>query len=124
MKKTKKNLVIKLSQTSKGPWKRFKTGSHFQYISYYEDVEIGNISVFKNRVGIYVNTVFVKTSYRGKGFGYQMYEFVLKEHGQLSTLYFSASDDAKRVWKKLVKKYRYETDFFNETLKVYLKQGD
>lgn len=121
MKRENTNLNIKLTQTSKGTWKRFKTGLHLQYVAYKEDVEIGNISVFKNRVGIYVNTVFVKPSYRGKGFGYQMYEFVLKEHGQLSTLYFSASDDAKRVWKKLIKKYRYETDFFNETLKVYLK---
>lgn len=121
MKRENTNLNIKLTQTSKGTWKRFKTGLHFQYVAYKEDVEIGNISVFKNRVGIYVNTVFVKPSYRGKGFGYQMYEFILKEHGQLSTFYFSASDDAKRVWKKLVKKYRYETDFFNETLKVYLK---
>lgn len=124
MKRENTNLNIKLTQTSKGTWKRFKTGLHFQYVAYKEDVEIGNISVFKNRVGIYVNTVFVKPSYRGKGFGYRMYEFVLKEHGQLSTLYFSASDDAKRVWKKLVKKYRYETDFFNETLKVFLKQED
>ena len=124
MKRENTNLNIKLTQTSKGTWKRFKTGLHFQYVAYKEDVEIGNISVFKNRVGIYVNTVFVKPSYRGKGFGYQLYEFVLKEHGQLSTFYFSASDDAKRVWKKLIKKYRYETDFFNETLKVYLKQGD
>lgn len=121
MKKENTNLNIKLTQTSKGTWKRFKTGLHFQYVAYKEDVEIGNISVFKNRVGIYVNTVFVKPSYRGKGFGYQLYEFVLKEHEHLSTFYFNASDDAKRVWKKLIKKYRYETDFFNETLKVHLK---
>lgn len=118
--KKKINLEIKLTQRSKGSWKRYKTGLHFQYVAYHENVEIGNISVFKNRVGVYVNTVFVKTSYRGKGFGYQLYEFVLKEHGCLSTFYFSASDDAKRVWKSLVKKYKFETDFFNETLKVYL----
>ena len=121
MKRLKKNFEIKLDQTSKGPWKRFKTGSHFQYIAYYEDVEIGNISVFKNGVKVYVNTVFIKNNYRGNGFGYQLYEFALKQHGCMSTFYFSASDDAKRVWKKLIKKYRYETDFFKETLTAYIE---
>ena len=104
MKRISKNFSIKLEQKSKGPWKWFKSGSHFQYVAYYEDVEIGNISVFKNNVKVYVNTVFVKTNYRGQGFGYKLYEFVLKEHNCLSTLYFDASDDAKRVWKKLIKK--------------------
>lgn len=116
----KKNFKIKFDQKSKGPWKRFKTGSHFQYMAYYEDVEIGNISVFKHGVKVYVNTVFIKTNYRGNGFGYLLYEFALKQHGFLSTFYFSASDDAKRVWKKLIKKYRYETDFFKETLTIYI----
>jgi predicted GNAT family acetyltransferase len=119
VKRLKKNFVIKFDQKSKGPWKRFKMGSHFQYLAYYENVEIGNISVFKNGVNVYVNTVFVKTNYRGRGFGYQLYEFALLQHGCLSTLYFSASDDAKRVWRKLIKKYRYETDFFKELLTIY-----
>ena len=120
MRRLKKNLVIKFSQKSKGPWKWFRTGSHFQYVAYYEDVEIGNISVFKSGVRVYVNTVFVKTNYRGNGFGYQLYKFALEQHGCLSTLYFSASDDAKRVWKKLIKKYRYETDFFKEILTIFI----
>jgi hypothetical protein len=85
MRRLKKNLEIRLSQKSKGPWKRFKTGSHFQYVAYYEEVEIGNISVFKNGVRVYVSTVFIKTNYRGNGFGYQLYDFELKKHGCLST---------------------------------------
>lgn len=120
MKRLKKNFRIELSQKSRGPWKTFGVGSHVQYIAYYEDVEIGNISVFKYNKKVYVNTVFVKTNYRGNGFGYQLYEFVLKEHECLSTFYFSASDDAKRVWKKLIKKYRFETDFFKETLTAFI----
>lgn len=120
MRRLKKNFKIELSQKSKGPWKRFRTGSHFQYVAYYEEVEIGNISVFKNGVRVYVNTVFIKTNYRGNGFGYQLYKFALEQHGCLSTLYFSASDDAKRVWKKLIKKYRYQTDFFKETLTIFI----
>ena len=120
MKRLKKNFRIELSQKSRGPWKTFGVGSHVQYIAYYEDVEIGNISVFKYNKKVYVNTVFVKTNYRGNGFGYQLYDFVLKEHKCLSTFYFSASDDAKRVWKKLIKKYRYETDFFKETLTAFI----
>ena len=116
--------MVKFDQKSKGPWKRFKTGSHFQYLAYYENVEIGNISVFKNGVNVYVNTVFIKTNYRGNGFGYQLYEFALKQHGCMSTFYFSASDDAKRVWRKLIKKYRYETDFFKETLTIFIPSKD
>lgn len=121
MKRNKKKFQIRFDCKSKGPWKWFKTGSHFQYIAHYEDVEIGNISVFKYGVHVYVNTVFIKTNYRGNGFGYKLYEFALKEHGCLSTFYYSASDDAKRVWKKLIKKYNYETDFFKETLTIYCR---
>lgn len=120
MRRLKKNFVIKIDLKSKGPWKWFKTGSHFQYVAYYENIEVGNISVFKNGVNVYVNTVFIKTNYRGNGFGYQLYEFALKQHGSLSTLYFKASDDARRVWKKLIKKYKYETSFFKETLTIFL----
>ena len=118
MKKLSKCITIILDQSSRGSWKSFKLGSHFQYVAYYKEEEVGNISIFKYKKWVFINTVFVKSHYRGNGIGYELYKHCLKEFKTLSTYYHDASDDAKQVWKKLIRRHKYSTDFFKGILTI------
>lgn len=117
-KEVAKKIVIKVSSTSKGRWKTFK-GIHTEYTAFFGDTEVGSISVFKIKTKVFVNTVFVPYSFRGIGIGYKLYMHALTENKTLSTYYHDASDDAKNIWRKLVRKFKYETDFFKNELTIF-----
>ena len=61
-----------------------------------------------------VSYTYMKMEYRRKGLGMYMYEKAIQIFGKLSTNYSGSndaiSDDAKKVWDKLSRKY--ETKFF------------
>jgi GNAT superfamily N-acetyltransferase len=55
---------------------------------------------------------------RGRGLGKMLYEFALNKLGKLTTHFHDCSDDAKRVWRGMVKRHEYTADFWSGELTV------
>jgi len=81
---------------------------------------IGHMYVSFDKNIPYVEEVLIDEYARGNGLGYNLYRFVIKKYGSLQTSYHYASPSARRIWRKLVKKYRYEHEFFETKLTVFL----
>lgn len=95
--------------------------SAVQHVLRHKDKDIGYINVdITNRLN-FVTVANIQKSYRGKGYGKKMYEHALAYHGRLSSRYHSASSDAQYVWKSLIRKYKYTTDFFQNRVTIYKK---
>jgi hypothetical protein len=58
---------------------------------------------------------------RGKGIGSYLYEYALLDNKIISTDYHSATKEAQYIWRKLIKKYSYKTNFFTSNLRVFVK---
>ncbi len=55
-----------------------------------------------------------------RGLGTLLYLHALNELGSLTTLYHSASDAAKGLWRRLIRRTRsHKTDFWKGTLTIY-----
>ena len=111
-------------KTHRGDWGEFKTGIHHNYHVKYRGKEVGDISIFEVTRGkykgfVFVNSVYVNPTYRGKGIGRLLYTSILNKYGNICTYYHAASDDAQAVWKYLGKRYRHEVDFFKDMLFVF-----
>ena len=77
----------------------------------------GSIVVSDKRNLIEYSTV--QPAIRGIGIGYKFYVAVLKITGYLSSEYFDASPEAKRIWRKLSRNYFHQTNFFEGYITVY-----
>jgi len=60
----------------------------------------------------------VNDYFQNRGLGTQCYRTILHDVGSLKTTFHSASDQAKSVWRKLIKIYPYETNFWDNYLMV------
>lgn len=87
-----------------------------EYYLYIENKNVGCVGINKNN---YITVSNINKKYRGRGYGKLLYETILKERKEINTKYNSISNDAQNVWKSLIKKYKYNTDFFNDILTVY-----
>jgi hypothetical protein len=63
----------------------------------------------------------LETRFAGLGLGFKGYCSILKHRGMLKSCYHHASHEAKYVWKKLIKYFPYETDFFSGVLTMRWK---
>ena len=79
---------------------------------------VGEISV-DNTDDAYVEGVNILPYFRTRGLGRLLYKEILKRKGKMSTLYSSASPEAQRVWRSLIRDYKYETDFFTGRLTIF-----
>jgi len=79
--------------------------------------QIGNIEYYQSGLYVFVGPE-LDPYFRGRKLGLLLYETVLEKFGTLSTIYHSASDEAKRVWQSLIRKYPHETDFWSDRLTV------
>lgn len=66
----------------------------------------------------FVDDVYLEPQFRRRGLGSMLYRHALQHVGHLSTRWRSHSTDARRVWRSLMGKYCYKTDFFTDRLTV------
>lgn len=102
--------------------KEFFSGKNHNIVEYHLyliDKKIGYIGIDLNSKYHYVSVSNLEKKYRNKGYGKLLYETALKENKFISTYYSKSSDSARRVWHSLIKKYKYNTDFFRDTLTIY-----
>lgn len=81
---------------------------------------VGELSFCKSKGTYFVEESVVDPYFRGRKLGSMLYEFAIKDLQSISTYYHSASNDAKRVWLSLCRKYPHESDFFSDKLTVKL----
>lgn len=80
---------------------------------------IGILSIYKKSPH-FVEEVHLDNYFVKRGLGTKLYLHALKELGSLSTHYNSASDAAKGLWRRLVKRsHNHRTDFFAGTLTIF-----
>ena len=83
---------------------------------------IGRLSYYESKESYWIKEVQLENYFKNRRLGLMMYEYALDEFGSLSTNYHNVSDEAKRVWNSLCRKYPYNTDFFSGRLTVYKEQ--
>ena len=66
-----------------------------------------------------VEDVWLEDHFQKRGLGTILYLRALDTFGSLTTLYHSATTDAQRVWKSLVRTHRSEHDFFGGLLTIF-----
>lgn len=89
-----------------------------------KDKVVGKLIVWPDRDENYdVIESYIDEKYRGMGYGKKLYEYAIKDIGHLTTIIKDSSEDAKRVWKSLCKKYKYSENKFHGTLTVFSKMA-
>jgi GNAT superfamily N-acetyltransferase len=83
---------------------------------------IGSLDVSEIDHHHFVESIFIYPKFRRKGLGTLLYETAIKHLGSLSTRYHEASPNAQECWRKLAKKYEWETDYFGGFLQVFNKK--
>ena len=80
---------------------------------------IGFLNVCKLQGGNFVDESYLEEHFRGRGLGFSLYQKALQDLGNLSTDYHHISRSAKKLWRKLSKKYKHKEDFWTGILTVY-----
>lgn len=80
---------------------------------------VGTLSVAKCGGKNYVEESDLEDVFQGRGLGKKLYLMALERCGSITTYYHEANQQAQYVWKSLIKKYRYDTDFFKGILTVW-----
>ena len=83
---------------------------------------IGEIKLRKKPPHLVERADLFDDRFKNKKLGLQLYILALKELGMISTDYDNATDEAKRVWRSLFRKYESPTTFFDEDLTIINKK--
>ena len=86
------------------------------------DRYIGYIKIKKDKNKYWIDESDVWKELQGRGLGKTLYLMALERCGSITTQYHHASEQAQYVWKSLMKKYKFKTDFFKGTLTVWNKE--
>lgn len=62
--------------------------------------------------GGFIHSDIYDTRLIGRGIGTKAYSTILKKYGKLKTSYHSATTEAQALWRKLIKIFPHETEFF------------
>lgn len=68
--------------------------------------------------GGFIHSDIYDTRLIGRGIGTRAYMTILKKYGKLKTSYHNASREAQALWRKLVKIFPYETEFFTPQIEI------
>lgn len=115
-----KSVEIRFIKREKaGDWNTIKGGTFYYFEAWYKGKEIGDMSCYRIGKKMFVNTVYVKPTFRMCGVGRKLYEHILLTYGNICTYYHQASEDAQRVWRYLAKNYIFEVEFFKDIIIIY-----
>lgn len=82
---------------------------------------IGSLSIEGDKPHM-IENAWLDEKFRGRGLGRELYEHALIKLGIISTTFHEASGMAQRVWKSLIRDYKYDPNFWEQKLIVHHKK--